>query len=141
MDWTEWANWFCYGRWEKAGIFGGNVQWRFDKERIRHELATNLFRFRFCPHLQNKLSEAVLNYLPDTVNPESNPHWGYHRQYEQAPGSIRVVEKEGSGDFTYTTEFWADGVRPKGLRVLAEILSKAFQEIGGSPLPVGDLLK
>jgi uncharacterized tellurite resistance protein B-like protein len=38
MDWTEWADWFCYGRWEKAGVFGGKVQWHFDKERIRHQL-------------------------------------------------------------------------------------------------------
>jgi len=141
MEWTEWANWFCYGRWAKAGMFGGKVQWHFDKERIRHELTTNLFRYRFCPHLQNKLSEAVLKHLPDTVNPESDPNWGYHRQYEQAPGAIKVVEKEGSGDLTYTNEFWADGVRPKGLRVLADIFSKAFQDLGGSPVSVGNLLK
>jgi len=36
MDWTEWANWFCYGKWEKSGLLGKKVQWKFDKERIRH---------------------------------------------------------------------------------------------------------
>ncbi len=141
MDWTEWANWFCYGRWEKAGILGGKVQWRFDKERIRHELATNLFRYRFCPHLRTELSEAVLRHLPDTVVPDSDPNWGYHRQYEQAPGAIKVVEKESSGDFTYTNELWADGVRPKGLRAFADILSKALQDLGSSPVSVNNLLK
>jgi len=41
----------------------------------------------------------------------------------------------------YTSEFWADGVRPRGLRALADILSKVFQELGGSPISVNDLLK
>jgi hypothetical protein len=141
MDWTEWANWFCYGQWEKTGFLSKTVQWRFDKERIRHELSTNLFRFRFCPHLQAKLSDAVLGQLPDIVFPESDPNWGYHRQYEQVPGAIKVVEKESSGGFNYTSEFWADGVRPRGLRALADILSKVFQELGGSPISVNDLLK
>jgi hypothetical protein len=141
MEWTEWANWFCYGQWEKGGVLGGKIQWRFDRERIRHELATNLFRYRFCPHLWAELSEAVLKYLPDTVLPDSDPNWGYHRQYEQAPGAIKVVEKETSGSFSFTNEYWADGVRPKGLRVLADILSKAFQELGRSPVPVASLLK
>lgn len=141
MDWTEWGNWFCYGRWEEASGFDGRVQWRFDKERIRHELATNLFRYRFCPHLRTDLSEAVLRHLPDTVIPDSDPGWGYHQQYEQLPGSIKVVEKESSSGFTYTNEFWADGVRPKGVRVLADVLSKAFQELRGSPVSVNSLLK
>jgi len=41
MEWSEWARWFSYGRWEKSGIFGGKVQFHLDKERIKHELATN----------------------------------------------------------------------------------------------------
>ncbi|MFQ5913117.1 MAG: zinc ribbon domain-containing protein, partial [Nitrospinota bacterium] len=141
MDWTEWADWFCYGQWEKAGIFGGKALWRFDKERIRHELATNLFRYRFCPHLRTELSETILKHLPDAVSPDSDPNWGYHRQYEQVPGAIKVVEKETSRGFTYKNEFWADGVQPKGLRALADVLAKAFQELGGSSISVNNLLK
>ena len=26
MDWTEWANWFCYGKWEKSGLLGKKLQ-------------------------------------------------------------------------------------------------------------------
>jgi ribosomal protein L37AE/L43A len=32
MDWTDWASWFSYGRWEKSGFIGSKVQWRFDKD-------------------------------------------------------------------------------------------------------------
>jgi hypothetical protein len=140
MDWTGWAGWFSYGRWEKVGFIGKKVQWRFDKERIRHELATNLFRFRFCPYLRKELAEAVLRHLPDTVLPESDANWQYNRQYEEVPGAIKVVEEERSDGFLYKNEFWSDGVRPKGLRVLADILSKALADIGGD-VSVQDLLK
>jgi hypothetical protein len=141
MDWAEWANWFTYGRWEKVGVLSRKFRWHFDKERIKHELWTNLHRFRFCPHLQEKLAESVLRHLPDTVDPESDPNWGYHQRYEEAPGAIKVVEQRTSGDLTFTNEYWADGVRPKGLRALAELLSKAFRDIGATPITLDDLLK
>ncbi len=108
MDWTEWADWFCYGRWEKAGIIGKKVQWRFDKERIRHELATNLYRVRYCPHLITKLSEFALRHLPDTVLPETDANWEFHRNYEEVPGAMKVVQKEHSGGISFSNEFWSD---------------------------------
>ena len=68
-DWTEWSDWFCFGNWEKSGLLGKKVQWRFDKERIHHELATSLYRFRHCPHLKTKFIEAALKHLPEIVFP------------------------------------------------------------------------
>ncbi len=141
MDWTDWASWFSYGRWEKGGFVGGKVQWRFDKERIKHEVATNLFRYRFCPHFRGDLAEAVLRHLPDTVLPGSDPNWQYNRQYEEVPGAIKVVEKDRSDGFVYTNEYWSDGVRPKGLRVLADILSRALADTASGEITVQDLLK
>lgn len=141
MDWMDWADWFSYGRWEKSGFIGSKVQWRFDKERIRHELATNLFRYRFCPHVRSEMAEAVIRHLPDTVLPGSDPNWQYSRQYEAVPGAIKVVEKDRSDGFVYTNEYWSDGVRPKGLSVLAGILSKALADIGGGEISVQNLLK
>jgi len=141
MDWTEWARWFCYGRWEKVGVLGKHLQWRFDKEKIRHELTTNLYRYRFCPYLNTALSEAVLRHFPDTVDPVSGPDWDYHQQYEEVPGAIKVVQKDKSEGFVISNTFWSDGVKPKGLRVLADILTKAFHDLGIAPTSVKALLK
>jgi uncharacterized tellurite resistance protein B-like protein len=131
MDWTDWADWFSYGAWEKGGLFVSKVVWRFNKERIRHELATKLFRYRFCPHMVPKLAQAVIRHLPDTVAPESDKNWVFNRAYEDAPGCIKVVEKEEPGAYVFTNEYWSDGVRPRGFQVLGDVLIKAMAEAGG----------
>jgi len=141
MNWTEWADWFCYGKWEKSGFIGSKVQWRYDKDRIRHELATNLHRCRHCPHLNASLPEAVLRHLPDVVVPGTDKNWDYHQTYEEVPGAIKIVRKEQSEGFTFSDEFWADGVRPKGLSALADILAKAFHDAGIDPELVRMLTK
>ena len=43
-------------------------------------------------------------------------------------------------DFTYKQELWTDGVRPKGLAVFADILSKSFRELGLKQMSVSALL-
>lgn len=141
MDWTEWANWFCYGRWEKSGIFGGKLKWRFDKDRIRHELQTNLFRYRFCPYLCTDISEAVIKHLPDVVTPDTDPSWGYHRSYEATPGAVKITEKDRSSGFTFTNEYWADGVSPKGLKAFEEIMSNVLRQHGNTQINMLELLK
>lgn len=141
MDWTEWANWFCYGQWEKVGLMGQKVQWRFDKERIKHELETNLHRFRYCPHLNAKLAEAVLRHLPDAVVPGADANWEFHQSYEEVPGAIKMRQEKHSAVFAFSNEFWADGVRPKGLQILADIIAKAFQSLGMEPSLARELIK
>ena len=112
-----------------------------DKERIKHELTTNLFRYRFCPHLKTELAEAVLRHFPEIVAPDSDPNWDFHKQYEEVPGAIKIVKKERSGDFYYREEFWADGVRPKGLVALTDVLTDAFNELKLTHTSVKALLK
>ncbi|MBN1364003.1 MAG: zinc-ribbon domain-containing protein [Syntrophaceae bacterium] len=141
MEWTDWAHWFCYGKWEKPGIIGKKVQWVFDKNRIKHELYTNIFRFRYCPYLNTKLFDLVLQGIPDIVVPDSNSDWGYHQNYTEVPGAIRIVQQESSAGISFTNEFWADGVRPKGLKVLAEILIKAFTDLKADTSPIRSLMK
>lgn len=141
MDWTEWSNWFCYGRWEKSGLLGNKFMWKFDKERIRHELETNLYRYRYCPYMKTELAETILKHFPEAVIPDSDKNWDFHQQYEQVPGSIKVIQKESSGNYTFDREFWADGVRPKGLSVLYDLLTIAFRELSIVDTSVKALLK
>jgi uncharacterized tellurite resistance protein B-like protein len=130
MDWAEWAGWFCYGEWETFGLLGKRMRWRFDKQRIKHELATNLYRFRYCPYLNAEFSEAVINHFPEVVEPHNDDDWDFHERYEEVPGAIKLVTKDRIGSFSFTDESWSDGVCPKGYRVLAEILGKALQDLG-----------
>ncbi|NPU84411.1 MAG: zinc-ribbon domain-containing protein [Syntrophaceae bacterium] len=141
MEWNDWSKWFCYGRWEKVGIFGGKYQWVFDKDRIHHEIATNVYHYRFCPHLRTDLFDAVIKNLPMTIMPDSDHNWGYRRAYEQVPGAIKIIEKEGSGNYTYTNEYWSDGVRPKSVDPMFKILLKSLMDIGCNTTFVNALTK
>jgi hypothetical protein len=141
MDWTDWAQWFSYGQWQKSGFLKNAVVFVFDKQRIQHELATALYRFRFCPHMRSTMIEAVLRNLPERVEVTSNGPWKYNRCYEEVPGSIKVIEKQGSGNFTYSNEYYSDGVRPLGHTVYADILNKALQECRCTDLSLTNLLK
>lgn len=139
MEWTDWAQWLSYGRWHKSGFLRSNYVFLFDKERIRHELSTNLYRYRFCPYMRTQFAEAVLKHLPDQVEVTPTSDWKYSRAYETSPGAIKVTEREGSGDFVYTSEYYADGVRPKGYGSLADILKKALDECKVTDIQVGAL--
>jgi len=140
MDWTEWSKWFCYGRWERVGRRGEILQWRFDKERIRHDLATKLFRYRSCPHM-TQLAEATLRNFPEVVIPATDPNWTYRQQGEESPGAVKIVEKHVEDGYAYTNEFWVEGVKPKGLAVYTEIMIKAFRDLGYQPQTVHALVK
>ena len=80
---------------------------------------------------------AVLKYLPEVVIPEGDKNWNYRQVYNQAAGSIKVVEKNAS----FMQEYWSDGVRPIGHYVLVDILSKSLRDIGNSPSWVQNLIK
>jgi uncharacterized tellurite resistance protein B-like protein len=140
MEWTEWAQWFSYGRWQKVGLVRSSYVFVFDKERIRHELSTNLYRFRYCPHMHTRLVEAVLKHLPAQVDVTSSEDWKYSQVYEALPGAIKITERLGSDDYSYTNEYYSDGVRPKGYAILADILTEAFAECGYTQMKATTLL-
>lgn len=124
MDWTSWADWLGHGKFKSKDVF------IFDKDRIRHELETNLYRVRFCPCLRTDLVSTVLELLPDQVRVGEGTGWTYKKEYEQGPVSIKIVQKQVQDGFVYKDEFWANGVSPIGISVAAEILKKAFQKCG-----------
>jgi hypothetical protein len=141
MDWTEWADWFSYGRFEKKGLLGGKTIWIFDKARIEHELLNNLQRVKFCPFLRAELVDAVLRALPDNVDVNEKGFWKYNHSYQESPGSIKVVEIDRSNGFEFKEEYFSDGIRPKGLGILSEVLTKAFSDAGITDIKSSDLVR
>lgn len=131
MDWINWAPWFSYGKWEKP--VGNKTYFSFDKTRIRHELESNLYQYRFCPYLNTNFAIAVLKYLPNTVEATKNGPWKYNQLYQPLPGTIKIIERNDEGGFSFSTEYYSDGVRPNGFKVLNEILTQALKECGLSP--------
>jgi len=132
MDWAKWSDWFSYGTFKKGGMLKGGHVFVFDKKRIRHELETNLFRFRFCPHLNFRLVEAVLQHLPDEVAVKPKGQWLYKQEYDECPGCIKVKEKVTEGGYTYTNEFYSSGVFPRTPELGLTILKKALQSAGAN---------
>jgi uncharacterized tellurite resistance protein B-like protein len=126
MDWTDWADWFSYGSYKKGGLLKNQPIFVFDKNRIRHEIETNLFRCRYCPYLNFDLIQAAVDAFPDEVTPSEKGPWLYRRDYEETPGSLKVKTKISEGGYTYTDEFFSNGVAPKNPYLGLEILKKAI---------------
>jgi len=130
MDWAKWSDWFSYGSFKKGGLLKSGHIFAFDKKRIRHELETNLYRFRFCPHLNFKLIEAVLENMPDEVEVKPKGDWTYKRDYDESPGSIKIKEKTVEDGYSYTDEYYASGVEPRTPAIGLAILKKVFGAAG-----------
>lgn len=130
MDWVTWSAWFSYGSFKKGGLLKGGHVFVFDKQQIRHELETNLYRFRFCPHLNFRLVDAVLANLPDEVEVKPKGDWAYKRDYEESPGAIKIKEKTVEDGYSYTNEYYTSGVAPRSPAIGLEILKKAFGAAG-----------
>lgn len=127
MEWAIWAQWFRYGKWENSL---GNPVWRFDKERIEHELRTNLKDVQYCPCFSPKFAETVLRCFPEAVRPRVNGDWEFQISLEDELGSIKIVSRS-EGIFSSAVEFWATGVRPRGGRAFAELMNKAIMRVEG----------
>ena len=133
MEWSEWADWFSYGTFRKTDVFV------FDKARIWHEIHTNLQEVTFCPCLRLKLVEQVIALLPDEVSISSRSGWKYKESYKQTPTSIKVVQKQTENGYTFTNEFYSDGVRPVGYAVAKKILTRAFKACGINDVKVNEI--
>lgn len=128
MDWSTWCEWFSYGSFQKIGLLKTDYVFVFDKKRIRHELETNLYKFRYCPYLNFKLVEAVLKNLPDQVEVKPKGDWTYKRDYEETPGSIKIREKTVEDGYSFTDEYYTSGVAPRNQAIGLAILKKAFSD-------------
>lgn len=92
LPFTENSKWFCWGSW-----LNDKGDWKFNKERIRHELQKRLYPHRFCPAYQPELVEDVLNALPDVVNPHKDKNWKFIMRWgdESTPGLVLTLNRFG----------------------------------------------
>lgn len=134
MDWVQWADWFTYGKWINKDTF------QFDKNRIAHEVETNSHRLRFCPHLRRDLLQTVFQLFPDCVRVADREGWKYKENCEPTPNSIKIVRKTTQEGFSYTNEFFTDGVVPFGFEVAKAILKRAFAKCGITDVDVRAIL-
>ncbi len=136
MDWAEWEEWFSYG------TFKGKDRFVFDKERIAHEVERAAHPFRFCPMLRKALIAAVLEELPNEVRILESDGWTYRKQYNEAPGAIKVVQKRDYGNgMTSTEEFYAIGAAPVGFGVAQGMLRSALKRCGVTDIDVDGLFR
>jgi hypothetical protein len=118
MPFREHAKWVDWGHWvNKRGL------WEFDKERIRHELQKNLYKYRFCPALNLELAEDALAAFPDQVNPRRNKNWKFVESYSGQDGlsSALVVKTKRYG---FEEEVIMKGVAPSGPGAIREIMKR-----------------
>lgn len=116
LPFTENGQWFCWGAW-----LNNKGDWKFDKERIRHELQKTLYPYRFCPALQQGLLEDVLNALPDVVNPNKDKNWRFVERWEDEslPGLVVTVNRFGAQE-----KVVMKGVCPNGQGALKELAKR-----------------
>ena len=128
MDWSDWSNWFTYGNFEKVGLLKNQVVFKFNKEKIKHELSTNLFKCKYCPHIKFDFIERALDKFPSEVVINDKSDWKYKRDYNETPGAIKVITKTTDNGYTFTDEFFSSGVVPKSISVGMEIIKSVIKE-------------
>lgn len=128
MDWSDWSNWFTYGNFEKVGLLKNQVIFRFNKEKIKHELSTNLFKCKYCPHIKFDFIERALDKFPSEIVINDKSDWKYKRDYNEAPGAIKVISKTTDNGYTFTDEFYSSGVVPKSISIGMEIIKDVIKE-------------
>ncbi len=113
MPFHENAEWFCWGNW-----LNNKGDWKFNKERIKHELQKRLYQHRFCPSMQPELIDDVIKNLPDTVNPYKDKNWKFVENWgdENLNGLAVTVER-----FGFKEKVVMKGVCPNGLGSLKEM--------------------
>jgi hypothetical protein len=143
MDWVASANWFTYGSFKQKGFQKNFFVWKFDKKRILHEINAHIRPLKFCPYLNIKLIEAVLESLPDEVeiSQEKPGPWKFKRAHEQLPGAVKVIEERNHPNGERPEDdFFAIGVEPADLNIARNILQMAFSKCGISEISANELI-
>lgn len=109
-------DWFCWGE-----FIDENGTWRFDKDRIRHELEKNLYPYRFCPAFNEGRAEEVLDAFPPEVNPKKDKNWKFEERWgdDAGPGLVVTVDR-----FGFKEKLTIKGVCPNGYGALRDVAKK-----------------
>ncbi len=141
MEWSDWAQWFAYGKFKKEGVFEKKLIWVFDKERIKHEAMQNLNRFRFCPHINLRLVDAVVEALPSEVDPSKDKDWEFKHAYDDVPGAEKIVRIEKQDGMEWRDEHMVFGVKPNGFGAFRKLMTAALATAGVSNVTAAELIK
>jgi hypothetical protein len=114
LSFSESAIWFTYGTW-----LGKSGDWKFDKERIKHELSKNVFYCKFCPAINIQLIEDILTALPEVVNPVYNKNWKFKQTYSSDSGN--VIAETIKLEYGLERTVYYNGVAPNGMGFIKDI--------------------
>lgn len=117
LSFIEHSQLYSYGKW-----LNKNGDWEFDRERIRHELQKQAYKYRFCPAIDLSLIEEVLNAFPEKVNPYKDKGWEFERNYNSDEGLLVKVKEYGYEDTVYM-----NGVQPKNKEVITKLIAKKLK--------------
>ena len=117
LDFNENSELFTYGEW-----LNDKGDWRFDKERIRHEIEKKIFQFRYCPALNFGLIKDVIDAFPEEVNPSKDKNWKFIQNWVSDDGLKVIINNYG-----YKEEIYMNGVAPKNMKKFVKEVNKKIQ--------------
>ena len=108
---------FTFGEW-----LNNKADWKFDKERIKHNLEKNIYQYRFCPAMNFDLIKDVVEAFPEIVNPTKDKHWKFVRNWGAMEG-LKVITNE----YGYKEEIYMNGAAPVNMNNFIKEISKKIK--------------
>lgn len=123
LGFSENSELFTYGEW-----LNNKADWKFDKERISHNLEKNIYQYRFCPVMNLELIKDVIDAFPEKVNPANDKNWKFVRNWRSEEG-LKVI----TNDYGYKEENYMNGAAPTNMKNFVNEISKKINR----KLPTG----
>lgn len=117
LPFRDHAPWVEWGAWQNK-----KCDWRFDKDRIRHELQKELYKYRFCPAINFDFIDDALEAFPEIVNPRKDKNWKFVESWGDDDISSKLVIT--TRKYGYEEKVVMKGVAPKGLGAMKQIMKK-----------------
>lgn len=127
MPFRDNARWCRWGRW-----LNNKGDWTFDKKRILFELDKSLHDVRYCPALDPMRARAVVEALPDKVNPRRDRDWKFVEGWDEQEGLVVMVREYG-----FERKVIMVGVAPQGEGAARKIMKAVAPRVGKLLIPKG----